>query len=123
MGLLDALFGTKKKVLPLSVRDLPAFKKQVLKSDLPVIVDVWSDTCAPCKQLEPVLIDVATRYEGRVRVAEVHTSSDPRLLMSLDVRSTPTVLIFSKGKELGRQSGFRSREWFDQMIETEFPQG
>lgn len=119
MGLLDAIFG-KKKVLPVSVRDVKTFEAQVLKSDVPVIVDVWSDTCAPCKKLEPVLIEVATDYEGRVRVAEIHTSADPRLLARLGVRATPTLLVFEGGEEVGRQTGFRPKEWFDQMIATEF---
>lgn len=122
MGLLDRLFGGGKKVLPERVRDLDAFRKLVLRSDVPVIVDVWSATCAPCKKLEPVLIDVATRHEGRVRLVEIGTGdADPKLLARLDVRSTPTLIIFDRGEEVGRSAGFRPASWFDQMIETEFP--
>ena len=120
MGLLDRLFGGGPRVLPERVRDLETFRKVVLRSELPVIVDVWSATCAPCKKLEPVLIEVATRYAGKVRVAEIGTGdADPRLLAKLDVRSTPTLLVFERGEEVGRTSGYRPAEWFDQMIASE----
>lgn len=120
MGLLDRLFGGPPRVLPERVRDLDAFRKIVLQSDLPVIVDVWSATCAPCKKLEPVLIDVATRYAGKVKIAEIGTAdADPRLLAKIDVRATPTLLVFEGGQEIGRTTGYRPAEWFDQMIAAE----
>lgn len=119
MGLLDRLFGGPR-VLPERVRDLDAFRKIVLESELPVIVDVWSATCAPCKKLEPVLIEVATRYAGRVKIAEIGTAdADPRLLAKIDVRATPTLLVFERGQEIGRTTGYRPAEWFDQMIAAE----
>ena len=126
MGLLDRLFGAGgKKVLPERVRDLDAFRRLVLKSDIPVIVDVWSPSCGPCKKLEPVLIDVATRYEGRVRLVEIGSAdAEPKLLARLGVRATPTLIVFDRGEELGRSTGFRPASWFDQMIETELsPKG
>lgn len=120
MGLLDRLFGPSKKVLPERVRDLDAYERLVLRSELPVIVDVWSATCAPCKKLEPVLIEVATRYADRVRVVEIGTAdADPRLLARLDVRATPTLIVMRDGEELGRQTGWRPVEWFAQMIDAE----
>ncbi|UJR84525.1 thioredoxin family protein [Sandaracinus amylolyticus] len=120
MRLLDRLFGANKKVMPERVRDLDAYERLVVRSDRPVIVDVWSATCAPCKKLEPVLIEVATRYEGRVRVVEIGTADcDPRLLAKLDVRATPTLIVVKDGEELGRQTGWRPVEWFAQMIDAE----
>jgi len=122
VSFLSSLFGTRPRLLPAHLQSLADFQKQVLGSDLPVIVDVWSPTCAPCRQLEPVLIQVATKYQGRVRVAELNTSAEPVLLAYLGVRATPTILVFHRGKELGRSAGFRPLDWFDQMIEAEFPQ-
>jgi len=121
MGLLGSLFGGRPKVTPTSVRDLQAFGDVVLKSPVPVIVDIWSETCAPCKMLVPVLINVATKYDGRVRVVEIGTDAEPALLSRLGVRSTPTLIIYEGGQELGRQAGFRPEGWFDEMIATEFP--
>lgn len=122
MGFLSKFFGPSREVLPTPVRDLGSFRAEVLESELPVIVDVWSESCAPCRQLVPVLKSVATRHEGRVRVAEISADSDPELLRQLGVRATPTLLIFEGGQELGRVTGFRPGGWFDEMIEAEFPQ-
>ncbi|MCC6876874.1 MAG: thioredoxin fold domain-containing protein [Sandaracinaceae bacterium] len=121
MGILQKLFGPAKQILPTPVRDLATFRSVVLESDVPVVVDVWSESCAPCKKLVPVLIDVATRYEGRVRIAEIGTDADPKLLAQLRVKATPTLIVFDDGKELGRNVGFRPAQWFDEMIEAEFP--
>lgn len=122
MGFFQKLFGAKREVLPVSVRSSEDFRAAVLDSPLPVIVDVWGPGCAPCKMLEPVMIDVATRYEGRVRVVELSTEGDPKLLARLGVMATPTVLVFHQGKEFGRVSGFHPASWFEEMIEAEFPE-
>lgn len=122
MSLLAKLFGGGPKVTPTHLQTWNDFEAHVLRSEQPVIVDVWSPTCAPCNQLVPVLIDVATKYAGRVAVAELSTDAEPRLLAELKVRATPTLLVFEGGKELGRMAGFRPRAWFDEMIATEFPE-
>ena len=121
MGWLDRLLGggATAGVMPERVRDLPTFQRVVLASELPVIVDVWSPSCGPCKKLEPVLIDVATRHAGKVRVAEIGTDAEPALLAELGVRATPTLVIFDRGKEFGRTVGYRPASWFDEMIATE----
>ncbi|MEZ4223317.1 MAG: thioredoxin family protein [Polyangiaceae bacterium] len=121
MGLFSALFGPKHEVLPVHIETEADFKREVTRSEVPVILDVWSDGCVPCRQLAPVMTDVATRYEGRIKVAEVNTSGPIGVLQRLGVTATPTVLIFQDGKELGRVVGYHPRSWFDEMIETEFP--
>lgn len=122
MSILGNLFGGGPKVTPTHIETWDSFEEYVLKSDLPVIVDVWSPTCAPCSKLVPVLIDVATKYRGRIRVAELSTAAESRLLGALNVRATPTLLMFSGGKEIGRMAGFRPASWFDEMIAAEFPE-
>ncbi len=122
MGILGSLFGGRPKVTPTSVRSVADFQAHVVKSEIPVIVDVWSDTCAPCKQLVPVLVNVATKYEGRVRVVEINTAAEPALLSQLGVRATPTLIMFEAGHEVGRMAGFRPEGWFDEMIAAEFPE-
>jgi thioredoxin 1 len=121
MSLLGKLFGARPDVVPTHLETREDFERNVLQSDMPVIVDVWSATCAPCRQLEPVLVKVATKYAGKVRVAELSTQAEPQLLAQLDVRATPTILVFEGGVEIGRMAGFRPASWFDQMIATEFP--
>lgn len=119
MGLFD-IFKPAKQVVPERVRSMKDFESKVLDSEIPVIVDVWSATCAPCKKLEPILLDVATRYDGKVRVVEIGTADTAReLLAALEVQSTPTLIMYKAGEELGRVSGLRPSSWFDQMIAAE----
>jgi thioredoxin-like negative regulator of GroEL len=120
MGLLSRWFGGES-VNPTPVRTSAEFDEVVLGSELPVIVDVWSPTCAPCRKLVPVLVEVATRHADRVRVVEIDVAhSDPRLVMRLGVQATPTIIVFDGGEEFGRTAGFRPRGWFDEMIAKEF---
>jgi thioredoxin len=119
MGLLDKLFGSKPQVIPTTVRDLKTFEREVEKSDVPVIVDVWGPSCGPCKKLEPVLIDVASRYADKVKVVEISTEAEPQLLAELGVRATPTLIIYKGGEEIGRSTGYRPGAWFDDMIAAE----
>jgi thioredoxin 1 len=122
MGLLSALFPPKHQVLPVHIETAEDFRREVTESELPVILDVWSESCAPCRQLGPVLTDIATRYEGRVRVAEVSTSGPLPVLKKLGVSATPTILVFHQGEEMGRAVGFHPTSWFEEMIEAEFPE-
>lgn len=121
MGFLSNLFQRKPQVLPeavLTVAQLDA----LLAAGRPTIVDVWSPTCAPCKALAPILIDVTTRYAGRVQVAQIDSSrAEPALMQRLQVRSVPTLLIFRDGESIGRHTGVRPHTWFDGLIEAEFP--
>lgn len=122
MSILKTLFGGRPKVIPTHIETWGGFVTHVLESDVPVIVDVWSTTCAPCRQLAPVLVRVATKYAGRVRVAELSTEAEAKILVHLQIRATPTILVFVHGQERGRMTGFRPEGWFDEMIEAEFPE-
>jgi thioredoxin 1 len=121
MGVLSKLFGGGEKVQPEHIDTLESFKKVVLESETPVIVDVWSPSCGPCQKMVPVLVNVATKYQGRIRIAEISTEAEPALLSGLGVRATPTLLVYEGGQEVGRMTGFRPEGWFDEMIATEFP--
>lgn len=120
MGIFD-IFKSKPAVHPTRVRTVAEFDALVLESQEPVIVDVWSASCAPCRMLEPILVDIATRYAGRVRVVEIATQdTESQLLGELEVRATPTLIMFKNGEEIGRAAGARPASWFDQMIAKEF---
>ncbi len=119
MGIFSKLFGPKEpKVMPVHVDD-NNFKTEVRRSRIPVVLDVWSPLCAPCRQLEPVIIRLATRYRGRVKVAEINASAAPRTMQKLFVSATPTVIYFKKGHELERVEGFRGELYHQDFIESE----
>ena len=121
MGWIGKFFGGGDKVLPEEVTTLDRFIDAVTKSELPVIVDVYGRSCGPCTRLGPVLVNVATRHRERVRIVAISTESEAELMARLAVSSTPTIIVFDKGQEVGRMTGFRPESWFDELIETEFP--
>jgi len=115
MSLLGKLFGLTPKTPPLSLND-QNFEAEVLHSQLPVLIDVWGPGCGPCKQLEPIIMDLANEFSGRVKVCELSAHAAPRTLSRLGVQATPTVLYFADGKELERVAGFRSSLFHKQTI-------
>jgi thioredoxin-like negative regulator of GroEL len=119
MGWLSKLLGGGAAATPVSVDD-GSFDREVAGAALPVLLDVWGPACAPCKQLEPVIMDLARRYEGRIKVCELNARQSPRTAARLGVRGTPTVLYFRDGKELERVVGFRSSLYHRQAIEELF---
>lgn len=118
MGLLSKLFGLEPETLPLHIDD-ENFEREILRSSLPVMLDVWGPGCAPCKQLEPIVVRLVKRYEGRVKVAELNIEQAPRAARRLGVRGTPTVVYFSDRKEVERVVGLRGELYHDEIIRTD----
>jgi thioredoxin-like negative regulator of GroEL len=119
MKLLSRIFGAQPKVLPVHVDDAN-FEREVLGSELPVLLDVWGPSCGPCKQLEPIIIDLAGRYQGKVKVCELSSRAAPHTTARLSIQHTPTVLYFQRGEELERIPGFRSSLFHAETIEELF---
>lgn len=119
MSLLGRIFGASPKKLPVNVTDA-SFEREVLASALPVLLDVWGPSCGPCKQLEPIILDLSTRYDGKLKVCELSSVASPRTTARLRIQATPTVLYFKGGVELERIHGFRSSLYHAQTIEELF---
>ena len=89
---------------PVDVTD-DTFDADVLKADVPVLVDFWADWCAPCKMIAPIVEDLAAEYDGRVKFAKLDVDSNPRTAMSYGVRGIPTLLIFKDGSPVNQVVG------------------
>ena len=122
MGLLSRLFGGDPKAMPVHVDD-SNFEREVLRSDLPVMLDVWGPGCVPCQHLEPIVMRLAGRYQGRVKVAELNAAAAPRTAARLEVQGTPTVVFFRKRREVERAVGFKGEAWLDEVIQTDLLDG
>lgn len=119
MGILTKILGITKKKQPLHVSD-ETFEREVLASPMPVLLDVWGASCGPCKQLEPIIMDLAAHYDGRVKVCELSAAANPRTTAALRIQATPTVLYFRGGVELERIHGFRSSLFHKQTVHELF---
>ena len=78
------------------------FEAEVLKEKLPVIVEFYSDSCIPCKQLSPILGGIEDDYEDQVKVVKVNVNFDADLAGKYQVMASPTILFFKDGKEVDR---------------------
>lgn len=85
------------------------FETEVLKSDVPTLVDFWAVWCGPCKQIAPVVDALADEYKGRLNVAKVDVDHNQVVAQQYGVRSIPTLLIFKGGKVVGQHIGAITR--------------
>ena len=74
------------------------FDQEVLKSDLPVMVDFWAVWCGPCKMIAPVVDELAKEYDGKLKVGKVDVDNNQQIAMQFGIRSIPTLLVFKGGK-------------------------
>ena len=92
------------------------FESEVLKSDLPVLVDFWASWCGPCKMLSPIIAEIAEEYDGKVKVGKVNVDDEPALANMFGIESIPTVMVFKEGKITGTSLGYRPKEQITAML-------
>ncbi len=82
---------------PIEITDA-TFEQEVLKSDVPVLVDFWAEWCGPCKMIAPTVEEIANEYEGKVKVGKVDVDNNMQSAANFSIRSIPTLLIFKDGQ-------------------------
>ncbi|MHA7840876.1 MAG: thioredoxin TrxA [Gammaproteobacteria bacterium] len=103
----------------ISVND-DGFESEVLKSDMPVLVDFWAAWCGPCKMIAPYLDDIAKEYAGKIKIAKVNIDENSITPANYNVRGIPTLLLFKEGEVVDTKVGAVSRtqlaEFIDQQL-------
>ena len=87
-----------------------AFEAEVLKSEMPVLVDFWSPTCGPCRMLVPVLEELAAENAGDAKIAKVNVADFPMLGAKFGVDMLPTLLFFNQGTVVERMVGVQAKD-------------
>ncbi len=94
------------------------FASEVLESTRPVLVDFWAEWCAPCRQVTPVVEELARRFEGRATVAKLNVDDHPGIAQQFNIRSIPSLLFFRNGEPADRVVGVASGEVLAKHLES-----
>ena len=93
------------------------FEEEVLKSELPVLVDFWASWCGPCKMLSPIVSQIAEEQEGKVKVGKINVDEQQKLAAQFRVMSIPTLILFKGGEAVAQSVGVQPKEQIEAMFE------
>ncbi len=94
------------------------FEREVLKAELPVLVDFYAPWCGPCKMIAPLLEQLAAEFRGRVKFTKLNVDDAPALAGSYDISGVPTLAIFKDGQLADKMVGFRGTSAFKSWLEA-----
>ena len=92
------------------------FEQEVLKSEIPVLVDFWAEWCAPCRMLAPAIAAIAAEREGSLKVGKLNVDQAPMLAAQYGIVSIPTVMVFKGGEVAGKTIGVQSKQNIVKML-------
>ena len=95
---------------------LENFETEVLKSDLPVLVDFWATWCGPCRMIAPVIEEIANDYKGKIKVGKINVDEQGELAVKYGISSIPTLLLFKGGEVVKKTLGYMPKDAVEKFI-------
>ncbi|MCB4755621.1 MAG: thioredoxin [Elusimicrobia bacterium] len=96
------------------------FETEVLKSDKPVLVDMWAPWCGPCRMLTPVVEELAKEYADRAKIGKLNTDENPDTAERFQISAIPTLLFFKNGQLVEQLTGVRPKPEIKSVLERLF---
>jgi thioredoxin 1 len=93
------------------------FAEEVVKSSTPVLVDFWAEWCGPCKMIAPLLDELASEYDGRIKIGKVNIDENQALAAEYHITAIPTLLLFKDGQVIEQIVGMRSKRDFKASLD------
>ncbi|PKP01483.1 MAG: thioredoxin [Bacteroidetes bacterium HGW-Bacteroidetes-6] len=92
------------------------FEKEVLQSDIPVIVDFWAEWCGPCRMIGPIIEELGSDYAGKVKVGKLNVDENPEVPTTYGIRNIPTMLFFKGGEVVDKHVGAAPKRAIEEKL-------